>query len=120
MFPSHDTADAEGKKENAGSSYYNGILSKYQDFETQRKNIRDKYEEDAELLRKKDTEESKAALAELERAYKKELEANSVEQRNYIKANSDVLKKAFSGSTIKTKKELEEVITILANCKAVS
>lgn len=113
------TQNAESQRETSISNYYNGILSQYQDFETQRKNIRDKYAEDAELLRKKDTEESKAALAELERAYKKELEANSVEQRNYIKANSDVLKKAFGGSTIKTKKELEEVITILENYKAV-
>ena len=59
------------------------------------------------------------AIEELNRAEEKELEENSVKQRNYIKANSDVLKKAFSGSTIKTKNELEEVITILANYKAV-
>ena len=113
------TQNAESQRGTSTRNYYNGILSKYQDFETQRKNIRDKYAEDEKLLRKKDTEESKAALAELERAYKKELEANSVEQRNYIKANSVVLKKAFGGSAIKTKKELEEVITILANYKAV-
>lgn len=113
------TQNAESQRETSISNYYNGILSKYQDFETQRNNIRDKYANDAKQLRTKDTEESKAALAELGRAYKKELEANSVEQRNYIKANSDVLKKAFVGSTIKTKKELEEVITILENYKAV-
>ena len=116
---SQRTANAESKKENAGSSYYNGILQQYADFEQQRLNISKKYAQDRETLNKKDTEEAKKAIEELNRAEEKELEENSVKQRNYIKANSDVLKKAFSGSTIKTKKELEEVITILANYKAV-
>ena len=55
---SQRTANAESKKENAGSSYYNGILQQYDDFEQQRLNISKKYAQDRETLNKKDTEVS--------------------------------------------------------------
>lgn len=110
---SNRKASNEQSYTSAVENEYQSVIDKYQSFTVQMKSINDKYAEEEKALRDKNTAESLASIEILKQKREEELESVYLSQREYVKKNSEVLKKAFGNTAITTKKQLEEAIGIV-------